>query len=191
VTSLNSTAACVLGILDIGPPPPWRDDWSVERGMTGAWVWTTIERSVGGFWSLTRSQVYQELKRLTASQLVVADAASGRFAITDAGREAAREWFTQLALTEPRAEQIRSPIALSVFFGDYLPVELLERVVREHRLRYQRRLDVLNSIAAALDDDQSLPGSTLRRGILSVSGAIEWTNDVLARLRRGRTARRK
>jgi hypothetical protein len=78
-----------------------------------------------------------------------------------------------------------------------LPVELLERVVGEHRLRYQRRLDVLNSIAEALDDDQSLPGSTLRRGILAVSGAIEWTNDVLARIRGrgapkpGRTARRK
>jgi DNA-binding PadR family transcriptional regulator len=178
--TLNSTAACVLGLLDIGPPPPDRDRWERDGSMSGAEAWSAVERSVGGFWSMTRSQVYQELRKLTAAELVtVADA---RYTITPNGRAAVREWFNEFALGEPRDEQVRSPIALSVFFGHYLPTDLLERVVREHALRTQRRLDVLQTIDAALENDRSLPGATLQRAILAGKGAIEWTNDVLDRI---------
>jgi len=178
---LNSTAACVLGILDVGPPPPAHPDWARDPAMSGAEVWSGLEQSVGGFWSLTRSQVYQELRRLSADGLVAVSAA-GRHAITDAGREAAREWFVGRALGEPREEQIRSPITLTVFFGHYLPADVLERVVREHELRARRRLETLRAMQGALGEDRSLPGSTLQRATLYFSGAIEWAHDVLDRL---------
>ena len=181
--AMNSTAACVLGILDLGPPPPAHADWKRDPTMSGAQVWSALEQSVAGFWSLTRSQVYQELQRLTADGLVsVSDA--GRYALTDAGRVAARQWFVDRARDEPREDQIRSPITLTVFFGHYLPGDVLERVVREHELRAQRRLESLRAMQAALGDDHSLPGSTLQRATLHVSGAIEWAHDVLDRLQR-------
>src|SRR5689334_2359685 len=124
---LNSTAACVLGILDVGPPPPAHARWTRDRAMSGAEIWSALEQSVAGFWSLTRSQVYQELRRLTADGLVaVSDA--GRYVLTDAGRGAARQWFVDRARGEPREEQLRSPIMLTVFFGHYLPADVLERV---------------------------------------------------------------
>jgi DNA-binding PadR family transcriptional regulator len=179
--ALNSTAACVLGMLDIGPPPPGRDTWSDDATLSGADVWAALERSVGGFWSMTRSQVYQELRRLTDDGFVVVSDGN-RYAITPDGRDAARQWFNTFALGEPRDEQIRSPITLSVFFGHYLGVDLLERVVREHELRYQRRLQLLRDIDAGVGADHSLPGSTLRRAMLYLDGAIEWTHDVLDRL---------
>jgi hypothetical protein len=59
---------------------------------------------------------------------------------------------------------------------------VLGRVVREHRLRLERRLDVLRAIEASLGDDRSLPGSTLKRGILNATSAVAWTDDVLTRV---------
>jgi DNA-binding PadR family transcriptional regulator len=182
--TLNSTAACVLGMLDIGPPPPSRDHWSADETLSGAELWGALDRSVGGFWSMTRSQVYQELRRLNDDGLVSVSP-SNRYAITPDGREAARQWFNTFALGEPREEQIRSPITLSVFFGHYLDADLLERVVREHELRYKRRLQQLGAIDDRLGADRSLPGSTLRRAMLYLDGAIEWTHDVLDRLAGG------
>lgn len=181
MAKLNSTAACVLGLLDVGPPPPDRQRWDYDRTMSGAEIWSGLERSVGGFWSMTRSQVYQELRRLADAGLAGADGA-GRYAISESGRLAVREWFHEFALAEPRDEQVRSPIALTVFFGDYLEPDLLERLVREHELRFERRRQALRRIEASLDGDRSLPGSTLRRGLLYLDGAIAWTNDVLDRL---------
>jgi DNA-binding PadR family transcriptional regulator len=190
VTKLNSTAACVLGFLDVGPPPPDRARWVADGTMSGAEVWTGLERSVGGFWSMTRSQVYQELRRLADAELAVVDAA-GRYAVSESGRQAAREWFHDFALGEPRDEQVRSPVALTVFFGNYLEPELLERLVREYQLRFERRLQVLRGIEGALEDDRSLPGTTLRRGMFHLEGAVAWTQDVLDRLaNKGRPARR-
>jgi len=178
---LNSTAACVLGLLDIGPPPPDRDRWESDGTMSGSEIWTAVERSVGGFWSMTRSQVYQELKRISAAKFT-REATPGRYAITDEGRDAVRQWFHNFALRGPRQDQLRSPIELAVFFGHYVPPDLLRRVVAEHRLLYQRRLDVLHRIDAALVHDRSLPGSTLHRAILNLGVAIDWTNDVDDRL---------
>jgi len=188
--ALNSTAACVLGILDMGPPPPAHADWARHPELSGAEVWSALEQSVAGFWSLTRSQVYQELRRLAADGLV-AVSAGGRYTITAAGRDAARDWFVGRALGEPREEQIRSPIMLTVFFGHYLPADVLERVVREHELRARRRLEALRAMQAALGDDRSLPGSTLERATLYLSGAIEWAHDVLDRLQPRARARKR
>jgi len=180
---LNSTAACVLGLLDVGPPPPARDRWSADGTMSGAELWSAAESSVAGFWSMTRSQVYREVKRLVDAGLAD-ESGVGRFAITDPGRVAVRQWFQDFALGEPREEQLRSPVTLTVFFGHYLPKELLARVVDEHRLRYQRRLDALRTIDEAVDDQRALPASTLRRAMLYLAGAIEWTDDVRTRLSR-------
>jgi DNA-binding PadR family transcriptional regulator len=170
----------VLGLLDIGPPPPDRERWDADGTMTGAALWTAIQRSVGGFWSMTRSQVYQELKRLSGTGLV--RERDGRYSITAKGRAAVKQWFQDFALQEPRDEQRRAPVVLTVFFGQYLEPELLQRVVHEHRLRYERRLDVLRRIDTALHEDRSLPGSTLQWAILYLTTAIEWTDDVNARL---------
>ncbi len=184
--TLNSTAACVLGLLDIGPPPPSRERWDADGTMSAAEIWDTVERSVGGFWSMTRSQVYQELRRLTDAGLVDVDA--GRYCITAAGRSSAVQWFNDFARAEPRDDSTRSPVTLTVFFGHYLAPDLLERVVREHQLRYQRRLDTLRAISNALDRDRSLPGATLQRALFMLGATIEWTRDVLERITMSRAA---
>src|SRR3954451_22972425 len=99
--AMNSTAACVLGLLDIGPPPPGRERWEADGTMSGAEVWSAVERSIGGVWGLTRSQVYAELRKLSAAELV-RESPPGRFSITTAGTEAVASWFRGFALAEPR-----------------------------------------------------------------------------------------
>ena len=130
---------------------------------------------------MTRSQVYSELKKLTLVQ-AVAESAQGRYSITAHGQKAVREWFAVFAQAEPRDDQIRSAFTLTVFFGHYLPADTLRRVVAENRLRLERRLDALRTIESSLSGDSSLPGSTLKRAILNLSGAIDWTDDVFDRL---------
>ncbi|HET6874108.1 MAG TPA: PadR family transcriptional regulator [Acidimicrobiales bacterium] len=180
--SLNSTAACLLGLLDIGPPPPGRQRWEADRTMSGTETWNAVKRSVGGFWSMTRSQVYAELKKLVAEDLV-SESAPGRYSITPAGEDTVQAWFRDFALAEPRDDQVRSPFTLTVFFGHYLAPDTLERVVRENRLRLERRLEALRLIEASLGgEDRSLPGSTLRRALLNATSAVDWADDVLRRL---------
>lgn len=179
--ALTSTAACVLGLLDIGPPPPWRDRWEQDGTMTGGEVWAAVQRSVGGFWSMTRSQVYAELKKLTATGLVEQSAPT-RLSITPQGAQAVRQWFLDFALDEPRDDQVRSAFTLTVFFGHYLPPETLRRVVTEYRVRLERRLEGLRTIERSLVEDRSLPGATLQRALLNLHAAVDWTDEVVRRL---------
>src|SRR5581483_8614686 len=64
-------------------------------------------------WNMTRSQVYQELKRLTDAALVD-QTDDGRYRLTDRGRDSVRAWFRAFALAEPKDDQIRSAITLTV-----------------------------------------------------------------------------
>src|SRR5436305_8699357 len=76
VSALNATAACVLGILQMGPPPPAVREPGPEA-MTGWQVHQTAQQSLARFWSLTRSQIYLELGRLEAAGLVEAAGGTG------------------------------------------------------------------------------------------------------------------
>ena len=74
--ALTSTAACVLGLLLMGPAPG-QPGFRTARGMTGGQVYAAAERSVSRFWNLTRSQVYAELPRLLEAGLVEPAGAPG------------------------------------------------------------------------------------------------------------------
>ena len=66
---LTSTAACVLGLLQMGPAPG-QPGFLQGDAMTGGQVYAAAERSVGRFWNLTRSQVYAELPSLEQAGLI-------------------------------------------------------------------------------------------------------------------------
>src|SRR4051812_37628519 len=106
--ALNATAMSLLGFLHEGP-------------MSGWSLAATAERQIGEFWSVTQSQVYRELLTMNEMGLIAAGEQGPRdrrpYAITDAGREAFREWIA----TEPGAENIRFPLLLTVLFGRHLP----------------------------------------------------------------------
>src|SRR5689334_15669589 len=152
MAEINPTAAVVLGLLALGPAPS-TEGYGGDGAMTGWQLYETARASVAGFWNLTRSQIYLELDRLAAAGLAVAAGDEGprrqqAYAITDAGRAAFGDWLADLARVEARPDQLRSPLSLLVFFGEFLPPPLLRRALTGHRLLRERRLEQLQAVEA-------------------------------------------
>src|ERR1700683_2494558 len=96
---LNPTAASLLGLLSHQA----RTGWELSRAF---------EESIGQFWSITRSQVYRELRTLAERGLIEMGASGVRerreCTITPQGRAAFKEWIARM----PAQEQIRFPLLL-------------------------------------------------------------------------------
>src|SRR5947209_4710178 len=138
---LNATAACLLGLLELGPLPGSEPNPDPET-MTGWQLYETATDSITRFWNITRSQIYVELPRLAAAGLVEATSARGPrasrpYRLTPAGKAALRAWLLDWALQEPKDDQLHSPLLLTVFFGDFVPQHVLLRTLEEYRLRYE------------------------------------------------------
>lgn len=103
-STVNPTAAALLGLLHDGP-------------MTGGQLMAAAERRLGSFWSMTRSQVYRELPALAEAGYVKLGKPGPRssqpYSLTPAGKRAFLRW-----LAEPASrDAVRNPIALRVAFG--------------------------------------------------------------------------
>src|SRR5690349_8057288 len=180
---LTTTAACVLGLLALGRPPWMVGSGSAEE-MTGWEIYEAAGDSISRFWNITRSQVYLELARLAEAGLVVAREERGSrdrhpYRITEAGRQAFRAWLAAWANQDPQDEQLRSPLVLLVFFGDYLPPATLVRTLQEYRLRHQRRVERLRGMQGTLGEDHSLATATVRRGLAYQELLVRWIDDIL------------
>jgi len=164
---LNATAASLLGFL-------------VEQGepMCGWDLVATAQRRIGGFWSLTTSQVYRELAAMAAAGLIEAGERGPRdrqpYALTDAGRAAFAAWVER----EPGPETIRFPLLLTLGFGRHLPPEKLAAFVRHHRTIHRERLDRYEArrAARAAGDEVVDPyvGATLDFGLAYERAVLAW-----------------
>ena len=126
-TSLNSTAAALLGLLHEGP-------------MTGGELVAAAKQRMDPFWSVTRSQVYRELPGWPQAGYVRAGKLGPRaaqpYAITAAGKRAFRSW-----LTEPAgADHARNPLVLRIGFGAHHAPGVVKRLVEEARGGHQESL---------------------------------------------------
>lgn len=126
--TLNTTAASLLGLLHDGPLSGWD-------------LVAKAEDEIGAFWSLTRSQVYRELKTLAQRGLIVAGQTEARerrpYTLTEAGRCAFQRWLA----TEPGPEVIRYPLLLRLRFGRFLPSEAITEMVDEARAEHTATLN--------------------------------------------------
>jgi DNA-binding PadR family transcriptional regulator len=154
--------------------------------MTGWQLYETAERSLAQFWHVTRSQIYAELLRLDRFGLVEVTGQEGPragrpYRITEAGREAFHAWLLDWAAEEPRDDQIRSPLLLTIFFGDYVPPAMLRRVLQEYQPRYQRQLQRLREMldVIGVEDRTRPPTAVLRRGIAYREMMTAWIDRLL------------
>ena len=162
---LNATAASLLGFLYEGP-------------LTGWDLVATAERSIGNFWSLTRSQVYRELTRMAEAGLIEAEERGRRdrqpFAITEAGREAFQNWVIE----EPGPEVIRFPLLLRLMFGTHVPPDRLASFIEHHETVHRERLASYKEIRASMPesyvDADPFSVSTLDFGILYEQAVVQW-----------------
>jgi DNA-binding PadR family transcriptional regulator len=184
---MNATAACVLGLMQLGPAPGQEGFGRGARGMTGWQVHEAARVSVSRFWNLTRSQIYRELASLEDAGYVAPVGEPGArssqtYRVTASGEAAFRRWIEAFAGGDPREEQLRSPLVLAVFFGEFLTAPTLHRLLVEHRARHQRRRDQLQAMTNAVDARTAprLPAAVLARGLRYQALVVEWLDDLLA-----------
>jgi len=182
---MNATAACILGLLNLGKAPWQEKDIHAPDAMTGWQLYEAAADSLSRFWHVTRSQVYRELSTLEKQGCVEAEQATGpresrAYRITPAGKEAFKAWLEDWVSQEPRDEQLHSPLVLTVFFGEFLQKEKLKQVLQEYRGVHQRRLERLNRLQQAVGQNSSPAAATMRRGISYHELMIQWIDSILA-----------
>jgi DNA-binding PadR family transcriptional regulator len=136
---LNATAGALLGLLSDGP-------------RSGYDLVAASEQVIGGFWTLTRSQVYRELAALADRGLLERGQAGPRdrqpFQLTPAGRAAFRKWVN----TSPEPENLRIPLLLRLTFADAIEPGQLRAMLAEHEAVHRRRLVDYQSLDRQLAD---------------------------------------
>jgi DNA-binding PadR family transcriptional regulator len=160
---LNSTAGALLGLLRDGP-------------RSGYDLVAAAQEVIGGFWTITRSQVYRELAALADRGLLEKGPAGPRdrqpYQLTAAGRAAFRTWVN----TSPEPENLRIPLLLRLTFADAIDPGRVQSMLSDHQAVHQRRLDAYQSLdqqlaAAAVPAEQRV---TLAFGIGYETAVLRW-----------------
>lgn len=158
-----------------------------------------MERPVGFFWEARHSQIYPELARLEAAEMVSHELVEqeGRpdkkvYEITPKGLAALEGWVTEPV--EPRASRDELVLkAYSLWLAD--PGKAIA-LFREHERLHEERLRRYEKINAwmesewgddidRIDSPAFASYAALRRGILNERGYIEWCGWVVERLEAG------
>jgi DNA-binding PadR family transcriptional regulator len=124
---VNATAAAILGLLHDGP-------------LTGGELVAAAGERFGGFFSVTRSQVYRELPALAEAGLLrlgkLGPRASQQYRINAAGKRSFRAW-----LAGPGgADALRSPLVLRLLYAAELSVDDRAKLLATSRTAYTDRL---------------------------------------------------
>lgn len=160
---LNATAGALLGLLRAGP-------------RSGYELVADADKVIGGFWTITRSQVYRELADMAERGLVERGDPGPRdrqpFRITQGGRAAFRYWVN----TPPEPENLRIPLLLRLTFADEIAPDLLRETLSNHRTVHARRLEDYQKVdrdlaRGGVPADQRV---TLAYGIAYESAILGW-----------------
>ena len=159
-SDLPATSFAVLGLLSFQP-------------MSGYDLKQFADKSIGHFyWSPAKSQIYAELRRLSAAGLVTEEhiEQQGRpdkrmYAIGPAGRERLADWLDN---TEFEQAVFKSNLMLRVFFGRSAKPESLLRLLQQN-LDFERNqlveLRAMEQKCVASDGDAMFTLLTIRGGI--------------------------
>lgn len=170
---LTTSEYAVLGLLTFGE-------------KSGYDLWCFAERSVGFIWAPAKSQIYKVLPRLERSGLVRSRLVgeTRRFdkqlhRLTPAGRAALRRWLTTLDADADPDVQL-----LKIFFGRHAPPSALAAHVAAYREHSVRTLALYDALDRRLprDDRNDLPLAVLALGLRRTREAVEWADELLARL---------
>ena len=160
---LSPTGRVILGMIAFGK-------------RTGYEIKTFVDKTTRYFWAASYGQIYPELKRLEDQGLVRGrpEPSGGRartvYELTAAGKAALEHWLE--ADDEPSYE-LRDEGMLKLFFSDSLPERRIE-IVRAIRMREERDLAHLRSIAPHASKGPTGSYLTLQLGIGFTEWIIEW-----------------
>ncbi len=166
MSRLSPTARVILGLI-----------WFAPR--TGYDIKQATDRSTRFFWGASYGQIYPELRRLEAAGLVESrEEPRGQvprrvYRLTEDGRLAFESW-----LAEPELQyEVRDEGLLKLFFGEAMPGEQLEELVRRRRDWYRGVVALFRQIGEELGpiEAKDPSGHVLRYGIeLMEWNAVWW-----------------
>jgi DNA-binding PadR family transcriptional regulator len=168
---LPATSYVVLGLVSVRP-------------RAGHELAGYAERSIGNFFSLTRSHVYSELERLCKLGLLEATEVPQErlptkrvYEISAAGETVLRGWLEDAELDPERQ---RNLFLVRVFFGDRLPPMRLEAILDEYEAEARARRDRLAGVVDRLADR---PRAAFRRatamfGVRREQAKLDWVAEV-------------
>ncbi len=139
---VNSTAAALLGLLREGP-------------ATGGQLMALAAQRYGGYFGLTRSQVYRELPALAEAGLLrlgkLGARSSQQYAITAAGRRAFKSWLVaDEAATVTNS--VRSPLILRLASVGELSSKQREALVEDAQLAVAEHLAQAKAVHKAEEE---------------------------------------
>ena len=141
------------------------------------------------FWSPARSQVYAELRRLTALGYVTEREVEQErrpdkrlYRITPEGDKALRQWLEGPVMA---ADMFKSPFLLRLFFGRFDLAETLIAQLEERRHMAQETLTQYEEIERHIKGSEQFFFSylTLKSGIANCHAALQWTEDAIQQLK--------
>jgi len=166
-TTLNSTAAALLGLLHDGP-------------KTGGELVAAATERFGTFWTLTRSQVYRELPALASAGYVKLGKTGPRsaqpYSVTATGKKAFSGW-----LAEPAGQDhSRNPVLLRLGFGGHHTKAQLRRLITDAQSEHEQALALDRQRLAELKkagDDPYLV-ATAEFGVAYERALLKWLGSV-------------
>lgn len=143
------------------------------------------------FWSPARSQVYAELRRLTALEYVTEREVEQErrpdkrlYRITPAGKEALQSWLSQ---PEVAPEVHKSMFLLKLFFGGSTPKHTLIAQLEERRRQAQESLEQFAVIEGEIKDNGEFffPNLIVKAGVANCRAALQWVDNTIEELSKG------
>lgn len=174
----------ILGLLNRGP-------------LTGYELKKAFDRSIQHFWTADQSHIYRVLTRLAKQGFVTyesipQDGKPNRkvYHMTSAGREELVRW---LASKESRAEVVRNPFLVHLFFSSLVSDERNLEVLRQDRKQSERSLATLNDLSErSLARASEKPSRerffwylTVDYGLWMGRAHLEWLDKTIGRIERG------
>jgi DNA-binding PadR family transcriptional regulator len=160
---VNATAGALLGLLRNG-------------SRSGYDLVAEAQQVIGGFWTITRSQVYRELSHLADQGLLERGQVGPRdrqpFQLTDQGRAAFADWVN----TPPEPENLRIPLLLRLTFADAIDPDQLRQTISDHRAVHVQRLEQYRALDSELTSAGIPYGDriTLAYGISYETAVLGW-----------------
>ena len=170
---LSTAAYTILGLLARNGPSTTYD----LKGL--------IEISIGYFWPFPHSQMYAEVKRLEAAELIEVDAEVGgrgrrTLRITQAGEEALTTWWEE---ADDGVTEIRDAGLLKLFLADPDDITGIRALADEQEAAHAERLSTYEELQREFAEaGQRLPPAfaTLRMGLTFERAAVSFWSSIAA-----------
>lgn len=166
--------------------------------QTGYELKEVFDDSVQHFWSADQSQIYRTLNELMADNLVTMEVVVQEnrpnrkvYSISTAGREELRHWLQQ----PPPVQMPRSAALIQVFFtGQLSDAEILQKfeMVADYCRKTLEVYEAISNETIAEYEQQVGPREafcwnlTVDLGLRSVQAQLEWAENVIKQIKRGK-----